>query len=61
MNRKKSQSRTVIRWDYPPLGEALGGVGLELVEVYITRRPNMAKKYIATSPIMEIYVWGQSG
>ena len=36
----------------PPLGEALGGVVLKIVEVYITRRHNMDMQYIEMRPIM---------
>ena len=43
-------------WVYPPIGEALAMVGLEDIRVYISRRQKKVAQYIATRPIMELYL-----
>ena len=44
------------RWVYPLLEKAIIVVGLEEVDTCILRRQNIITQYIATRPILEIYL-----
>ena len=41
-------------WDYLPLAEALGEVGIEGIQKLVTRRHNTVAQYIATQPILDL-------
>ena len=41
---------------YPPIGAAMTTVGMDDIGVYITRRQNTVAQYIATLPIMDLYL-----
>ena len=41
-------------WLCPPIGVALGTVGLYEIGVYVTPRHNMVAQYITTCPIMDL-------
>ena len=43
-------------WIYPPLEDAMAEAGLQEVETYISRRQNTATQFIATSPIMDLFL-----
>ena len=43
-------------WVYPLIGEALAKVGLDEIGVYITCHQNTSTQYIATRPIMYLFL-----
>ena len=43
-------------WVYPPLEEAMAEEGLQEVEIYVSRRQNTAAQFIATRPIMYLFL-----
>ena len=43
-------------WVYPPIGAALAMVGLDEIGVHIARRQNTVAQYIATRPIMDLWL-----
>ena len=53
---KLPRCRADGNWNEPPLSEAMREVGLEEMEVYIGRINKTVAQYIATRPIMYLYL-----
>ena len=43
-------------WVYTPIGEALEMLGLDEIRVYISRLQNTVTQYIATRPIIDLFL-----
>ena len=54
--RKNSWLQANRVWNYSPLVESIQEAGLEEMEVYIRRRKNFVVRYIATRPIMDLFL-----
>ena len=43
-------------WEYPPFGDVMKVAGIEEIYSYISRRQNTVAQYIATHPILDLFL-----
>ena len=58
------KSRLYGMWYFPPLAEVMEDVGIQEVETYVASRQNIVAKFIATRPIVNLFmaaVWSLGG